>query len=281
MISIRVMTPADVPLGMRLKAQAGWNQTEADWARFLSMAPAGCFVAERGGGPVGTVVTCDFAGVAWVAMMLVDEGSRRQGVGAALLRHALAYLDEKGVATVRLDATPMGQPMYERFGFAAQVDLTRYVGRPTPTQPASASATEPFELSQLDAIAALDGWATHTDRRAFLSRLLPACASATRVVTHNGAVIGYATARPGSNATQVGPCIARHADAGRALLADALGRCAGRPVILDVPTDHRAAAALAESAGLKPQRTLTRMARGRAVTERPDALWAGSGPELG
>ena len=277
--AIRLMTPADAPFAMRLKTQARWNQTEADWSRFLAMAPAGCFVADCAGEPVGTVVTCDFNGVAWVAMMLVDERVRRRGVGAALLRHALEHLDGQRVASVRLDATPMGQPMYEHFGFAAQFGLTRYAGRPR-AEP-SAHPTEAFAPWQLDMIGELDRWATCTDRRALLSHLLPACAASTRVVTAESAVIGYATARPGSDATQIGPCIARIAGAGRGLLADALHRCTGAPVILDVPVANRAAVALAESAGLVPQRALTRMVRGRPVMERIEALWASSGPELG
>ena len=30
--NIRVMTPADIPAGMRLNEIAGWNQTFEDWA---------------------------------------------------------------------------------------------------------------------------------------------------------------------------------------------------------------------------------------------------------
>ena len=73
MLHIRRMNAADVPLGMRLKTQAGWNQTEADWRRFLAMQPVGCFVAELDGRPVGTAVGCTFGPVAWIAMVLVDD----------------------------------------------------------------------------------------------------------------------------------------------------------------------------------------------------------------
>ena len=43
------MTVDDIPEAMRLKDLAGWNQTAADWERFLSAGPEGCFVAEREG----------------------------------------------------------------------------------------------------------------------------------------------------------------------------------------------------------------------------------------
>src|SRR5258705_12655293 len=114
------MTVADIPVGMRLKDQAGWNQLEADWRRLLDLQPDGCFVAELGGSPVGTVTTCRFGPVAWIAMMLVDVRFRRCGIGRALMSHALEDLDAHGVCTVRLDATPLGRPLYETLGFVAE-----------------------------------------------------------------------------------------------------------------------------------------------------------------
>ena len=48
------MTSADIPLGMTLSQQAGWNQTRADWRRFLALEPGGCFVGELDGRPKNT-----------------------------------------------------------------------------------------------------------------------------------------------------------------------------------------------------------------------------------
>src|SRR5205823_2447734 len=93
MVRIRPMTDADLALGMRLKDQAGWNQTEADWRRFLALEPDGCFVAELDATPVATTVTCTFGPVAWLAMVLVEAAVRGRGIGTALAAHALAFLD--------------------------------------------------------------------------------------------------------------------------------------------------------------------------------------------
>ena len=76
MIHLRLMTPRDVPLGMRLKQQAGWNQTEVDWRRCLELQPDGCFVAEVEGVPVGTVTTCIFGSVAWRRRLRADPCTR-------------------------------------------------------------------------------------------------------------------------------------------------------------------------------------------------------------
>ena len=105
MLHIRPMTDADLTLGLRLSEQAHWNQTEADWQRLLDLQPDGGFVAEWDGMPVGTTMTTIFGPVAWVSMVLVEETARGQGIGTALVRHALEFLDLRGIPTIRLDAT--------------------------------------------------------------------------------------------------------------------------------------------------------------------------------
>ena len=73
---IRTMTKEDIPAGMRLKESAGWNQTAADWSRFLEASPEGCFVAEIDGRVCGTAATISFEKrFAWVGMVLVDPES--------------------------------------------------------------------------------------------------------------------------------------------------------------------------------------------------------------
>ena len=89
------MTEADIPFGMHLRAQAGWNQLEADWQRLLALAPDGCFLAEVDGQPAGTAVAVAFGPIAWISMVLVDEAQRGRGVGTAIMRHVLAHLDDQ------------------------------------------------------------------------------------------------------------------------------------------------------------------------------------------
>ena len=132
MLRIRGMTVADIPLGMRLKEQAGWNQVEGDWKRLLDLQPDGCFVAELDGIPAGTVTTCRFGPVAWVAMMLVDKSFRSRGIGRALMIRALDDLDSAGVRSTRLDATLLGRPLYESLDFAAEATVARYLGVVSP-----------------------------------------------------------------------------------------------------------------------------------------------------
>ncbi len=278
MIHIRTLTCADLPLGMRLKDQAGWNQVEADWVRFLEVEPGGAFVADLDGQPAGTLATCVFGPVAWIAMVLVDVAFRRRGVARALMEHGLKVLDRKGVRTVRLDATPLGQPLYEQLGFVTDHILHRYAGvLPSRDAPATVRAAR---RADHEACLRLDRQATGTDRAKILLRLFEEYPDALRVVEADGGVVGFLTARPGARARFLGPCIAPLA-AGPLLFADAWHRHAGEFVFLDVPEGNRAAVSLVEAVGLTPQRVLTRMTRGPRVAERLDHLWASAGPEKG
>ena len=86
--------------------------------------------------------------------------------------------------------------------------------------------------------------------------------------------------RPGANAIQVGPCIATK-NAGLVLLSDALHRCAGKTVYVDIPTDNISSVKIAESSGLTIQRRFVRMCRGERVEDNIEAIWASSGAEKG
>jgi GNAT superfamily N-acetyltransferase len=272
------MTATDLAFGMRLKQQAGWNQTEADWRRALDLEPDGCFVAELDGRPVGTTTTCIFGPVAWVALVLVDATVRGRGIGTALMRHALAFLDERGVRSVRLDATPLGRPIYEKLGFVPQFELARYDG----VLPSCGGArwVRPAGRNDLDRLLSLDRDVTGTDRHKLLLDLFTARFADLRVTNVPTRELGFITARPGEKAVQIGPCIA-HPDTGHFLLKDAWGRYAGQRVFIDIPTAHTTAVELAEAQGLARQRHLLRMCRGEWVQERIEWLWASSGPEKG
>jgi GNAT superfamily N-acetyltransferase len=284
MISLRLMTARDIPLGMRLKEQAGWNQTEADWRRCLELQPDGCFVAEYEGVAAGTVTTCMFGSVAWIGMVLVDVARRGRGIGRVLLNQALAFLDDRGIASVRLDATPLGRPLYQSLGFVEEYSLLRHEGVPSP-DPAAADRSPKIVVcaarpGHLDRVMQLDRQITNTDRQVLLRRLFAEAPEEWRVAIQGDDVLGFAAARAGSRAVQIGPCLTT-AEAGPLLLADAARRHAGQRVFVDVPADNLAALAAVQTAGLVPQRPLYRMGRGPRVEEHIEQLWSSFGPEKG
>ena len=232
-IDIRPMLPADVELGMWLKAEAGWNQVEANWRRAMAIEPEGCFVAEADGQPVGTTTTCTFGPVAWVAMVLVDARFRGAGIGRALLNHALTHLDRRGITSVRLDATPLGRPLYEQLGFVAEYELARFAGRPGSVGVPSLEI-QPATADDVDRIASLDFQSSGTDRARLLRYVLADEDSAARVVRSSAGLVGCILDRPGAVA---GRSVLAWEPSRQllALLAKALARNAGQNVYVDIP----------------------------------------------
>jgi GNAT superfamily N-acetyltransferase len=277
-ISIRSMTLSDVPAGMRLKELAGWNQTEADWRRYLDLQPDGCFVAELDGVPVGTVATSIFGSVAWIALVLVDPAVRGRGIGTALLNQALAFLDTQKIPSVRLDATPLGRPIYEKLGFSAEFELSRYED----VLPANDSVTDvtPATRECWPELLRLDRVVTGTDRSRWLMRWFEEWPEAVRMLGEPGAVQGFLASRRGSRAIHIGPCLASGAT-GELLFADACRRFAGQRVLFDIPDDNLLARKFPECLGWSARRHFLRMGRGPKVTERIMDYWASSGPEKG
>jgi GNAT superfamily N-acetyltransferase len=116
------MLDSDIDRGLELCRAAGWNQVHSDWNFFLAQAT--CFVYETNDRVVGTCAVLDPAGpVAWIAMMLVDAAVRRQSIASLLFEHTLTQTQ---AASIGLDATGLGLPMYTKFGFLPAAKIVRW-----------------------------------------------------------------------------------------------------------------------------------------------------------
>ena len=279
MISIRTMTLGDVPAGMYLKNQAGWNQTETDWKRFIELQPDGCFVGELDGKAVATTSICVLDTVGWIGMVIVDEPLRRRGIGTGLVEHCLQYLDERSVQTARLDSTPAGRCIYEKLGFTVDYEIVRMEGTAAP-QKVNPSVV-PVGQDRLKTVCLFDQEARGMNRHRLIENLYAQSPQNMHAVFPNGGVAGYLMHREGMVATQIGPSVALADDVGLDLADAALTQCAGQRIFMDIPVDNAPAIRWAQSRGLSVQRPLVRMHRGRPVNDDPKRQWASSGPEKG
>jgi ribosomal-protein-alanine N-acetyltransferase len=87
------------------------------------------FVAEAGDAPVGFVLARALAGEAEILSVAVAEAGRRRGVGAALLRKALAAALAAGAEDIHLEVSVRNAAaiaLYERAGFAQSGVRARY-----------------------------------------------------------------------------------------------------------------------------------------------------------
>ena len=113
---LRPIKPEDISNCKLLSDAEGWNQTEKDWKLLVSNSQNICLLAETGHKIIGTATAMNYSGeVAWIGMVLVEKAYRGRGVGKMLVSNLLNQLHS--FKSVKLDATPAGQPLYEKLGF--------------------------------------------------------------------------------------------------------------------------------------------------------------------
>ncbi len=280
------MTEKDIPAGMRLKEIAGWNQTEADWRIFLEAGREGCFVAEVDGAVRGTATTILYGGrFAWVSMVLVDPEYRGRGIGTRLLERCIEHLDSMQVPCIKLDATPLGKPIYEKLGFQSEYELERWALKRRPKDLPRRDRTEPEEPMPgplLEHILKADREAFGADRTAVLRAVNRDAPVFTDGLWNAGGMEGYAFGRRGSFANHLGPWIAKDEGTGERLLERFLEQSSRECAIADCAKANPFAKKLLQARGFEFARPLTRMFRGRNdFPGRPELVCAILGPEFG
>ena len=274
---LRPLLETDLPFAHRLSRAAGWNQTAADWQRFLDLGQGGCFLAEHDGEPAGTATTiCYGTDLAWIGMVLVDPGFQRRGIGTALLHGAIRYLrEDRGITCVRLDATPAGRPLYEGLGFRAEWGLRRW------RREARGESTEDFPAPAITLTGeslALDRRVFGTDRGPLLRSL--AAGSFGGMTLPDGS---FGLLREGVRALYLGPVTAASTASGLALAGQLIAVCPShREIFWDLPDENAAATELAASLGFQPVRELTRMWLGdNPLACNPEKIFGLAEPALG
>jgi GNAT superfamily N-acetyltransferase len=241
------LTRAHIPSAMRLNQAAGWNQTERDWERVVTLEPEGCFGLLSDGVLASTATTvCYGSELAWIGMVLTDPAYRGRGFARRLMDRSLEFLERRRVEWIKLDATDMGRPLYLKLGFEDGAPVERWM--------AQASLDGPRELPPFAIAPALDREAFGADRTAMLRSLAEEEAASIPGE-------GYAMARPGTKAAYFGPCVCRSPEAARRLLEWFLARHRGEQVAWDLLPDNEHALRLAREYGFERRRELVRMVR--------------------
>lgn len=249
-IRLRTLNEGDLDFANQLREIAGWNQTLEDWRRFISLSPDGCFIVEWNGQAAGTATTTSYGqDLAWIGMVLVHPDFRRRGLGQALLEHCIHHLREvKKIRCVKLDATPDGQPLYEKLGFAAEWSLQRWVGK------GGGKITSAPQDSLNTNTAKLDREIFAADR-GHLLRSLAQDGLACRVLDDSS----YGLMRPGMNATYLGASAAASSASGTTITRELIDCAPQLPLFWDLPDANLAAIELAKKMNFNAKRDLLRM----------------------
>lgn len=284
--AIRQLRQQDLEGALDLSTTAGWNQRADDWRTLLRIAPSGSFAAMAGDRVAGTAIGIDYGGFGWIAMMLVRPEHRGHGLGSKLLRAAVESLPPE--RPVRLDATPLGRPLYERFGFRDETVLTRHVApadarhNPPAGDPDVNVPVVPIAAADLDEIVCRDREVFGGGRRTVLEWSLGHAPH----YAFRGAAPGaprYCFGRRGRLFDQIGPVVAADDATAQSLVAAALARAGSHALVVDSYDGKGAFTAWLHALGFSPQRPLFRMClpRGPRAFQPGGGEYAIFGPEFG
>ncbi len=265
--AVRPLTAADLNRAFSLSATAGWNQRVDDWRMLLRLAPDGCFAAVAGDRLIGTAIGIDYKTFGWIAMMLVDPSWRGRGLGGRLLEAAMSAVPAD--LPIRLDATPLGRPLYQRYGFADETTLTRHVregGRDAGNLPGADARARPLTTSDIDTVAEQDLHAFGGERRAVIEWAWRGAPEYSYIVDSGS---GFCLGRQGRLFDQIGPVVAGDDDAARALVGAALRASGDRPVAIDAFDAERGFAEWLHTVGFGAQRPLFRMRKSSSPWSAP------------
>jgi hypothetical protein len=197
--------------------------------------------------------------------MLVDPAFRSQGLGARLLEAAMNAVPAG--LPIRLDATPMGRPLYQRFGFVDETMLTRHVagaadrGALSERSTGSGDRAAPLEPADLEAIGERDRQIFGGNRRAVLEWALTSAPQYARVQRTSTGAFCYCFGRQGRLFDQIGPIAAADNAGARSLARAAIVAAGKRPVVIDTFDEMQDFAAWLCSCGFRAERPLFRMCR--------------------
>jgi predicted N-acetyltransferase YhbS len=282
-VAIRQMREADIEAAMRLKNAEGWNQTELDWYLFINHDPELCLVACFEDEVIGTVTGINYDNeVAWIGMMLVSRDFRGRGVGKMLLEAIIERLD--GCHSIKLDATPAGQPVYQKLGFVEEFGLHRLIVEElsSASEELLSGEIRLIEDGDIPEIVRLDKQAFGSDRTRLIQNLVKNLPGQSWMCVREDRTTGFILGRQGTRFNHLGPIVAESIEDAKSLISKVAKDLAAKPVVMDIPVSKVEWQNWLIEMGFTSHRSLSRMYfKNNQYAKQGDFQYAICGPELG
>lgn len=266
MISIHTLSDTDLETADAILRSA--FQRAESWSPelrlYLRLQPDGVFLASRNGIPAGMVATIVYSNLAYVGLMGIHQDFQGQGLGLALIEHVLTWMHERKIPLIKLDASPTGQPLYEKLGFVPLDEVYVCQRQVAPLYGRRPKGIHPMMPHHLDLITVTDAQAFGADRGRLLRALFDTYPERAFIQLNGeqGHVGGYLFAQ----AKRVGPWILHEGGDAEALLLAALSLPFERTVSVVTPARNTRAVALLQRHEFQIIRVNRHMAYGPGVT---------------
>jgi len=277
------MRADDLDQAFVLSLNEGWNQTIKDWKLLFENPENVCIVAEKDNRIAGTATALNHENkIAWIGMVLVDKSVRGQGAGKLLLENIIDRLQH--IESVKLDATPAGEPLYRKLGFIAEHKIFRITADCLNYSSEIVHSAEPVKTDRdnLTEVTELDRKIFGADRYNLLMKLLSGNPGRAFYLKKDNNTEGYAFGRAGSRFNYIGPVCALTHESAKKLIIKALESLNDQNIAIDILEDKVDLINWLESIGFVKQRHFVRMyLRSNPYPGIVNNQYLISGPEFG
>lgn len=251
----------DIGQAIKLSDAENWNQTKKDWSLLVRNSQNICLAAFDEKKVVGTATAIKYENkVAWIGMVLVDQEYRGRGISKMLLSGLFENL--KACRSIKLDATPAGQPVYQKYGFKDEYLIHRMTTFSAtveilPTE--SRFSPELVSPTVIPEVVEYDKQVFGASRKQLIEFLVTNDSGNVWMIRREGQISGIVLGRKGARFHQIGPVMAYNAEDAKILILKSLEKLVGRPVVVDIPDDKRELIKWLNTIGFIEQRQFIRM----------------------
>ncbi|GBR46290.1 GNAT family N-acetyltransferase [Neokomagataea thailandica] len=232
-INFRRMSEADLSAASGLSKVLGWPHRIEDWSFMLRLGH-GLVATLENGDIIGTILWWSFGDRhASVGLIIVNSAWQGHGIGTNMLTAVRRLLPGRSIS---LNATPAGQPLYEKFGFVPTGIVEQHQGNGASSPIIALDAGQrirPVVPYDLEDIVTFDHAATGMNRSALMGELVQN-AKAVVIDTENG-IRGYSFCRRFGWGWLIGPVTAKTIEQAKALISHWIGTYGGEFIRIDTP----------------------------------------------
>jgi GNAT superfamily N-acetyltransferase len=259
MFKVKTMQPEDFSFATDLANTMDWNMAPEDFQYSSQLEPEGCLVLFEDSKPVGIATCISYGKVGWFGNLIVKKEIRDRGAGSLLVKHAINYLQSKGVETIGLYAYPNLLNFYGNLGFKADESFVVLQA-----QTINSSSMEPMpEIGKLhfQDITKFDKVCFGGDRTKLLESIILEQGNLGYYLSNRTGVVGYIAATVYEAMAWVGPLMCQEGNVEDAskLLKGVLGKLSGKIVFAAIPRKETVLTETLSENGFKEVFSVVRM----------------------
>ncbi|HTY75806.1 MAG TPA: GNAT family N-acetyltransferase [Candidatus Nanoarchaeia archaeon] len=207
MLQVKILTKKDYNFAVELANTMNWNMAAEDFEFNASLEQDGCLLLIDGKERLGIATCISYGKIGWFGNLIVREDYRKRGGGSILVKHAINYLQKKGVETIGLYAYPNLQGFYEKMGFKFNMDFTILAAEHL--EPATPETIPKIGRRQFQGIVEFDSQYFGAKREGLLKSIILQRGNASYYVSEGKEVMGYVAATIYESMAWVGPLICK------------------------------------------------------------------------